>query len=176
MIEIRIRADEPAQLDDLFPSGFTSDGIVEVYCGDVIVTVDYCEPVDTDDEPGPLIGDDELKRFGHDNPEPSPVPWVRRDNSRPYDIEPSTPKPPPPAATGRTDAELDSSILDVLHESPATAHDIAYVLDEDDDTILVRLRILRDGQRVESAGVKGWKIRRRDFDQDAARRRAAEAL
>ena len=193
MIELRIRAADATQLDDLLPDGWTTEATVEVNADGLLVTVNLpgAKPTREVVINPPKLAPGVVIRF--DDP-------ARRDSERrPYDIEPNVPsdepepgplvgedddpdddthdtEPAPVAATWQTADDLDRAIIDVLKVGASTAHDIAYVLDDDEDLIRARLRSLKDRNRVESAGVKGWKLRRRDFDHMAARARAAEAL
>lgn len=81
-----------------------------------------------------------------------------------------------PQAAPAPAAGLARSILDALAQGPATAPILAERSGADLEAVVSTLRGLRDAGRVESAGVKGWKVRRRDIDHDAARARAAAAI
>lgn len=172
MIELRIRVAHVDQLADVFPDGLTVVADFKLCNGDLIAVVDHSVPAEYQLEPRPLIGpDDDFS----DPPAALPAAWTREANRRPYDIEPE-PTPPAIESIDWTAAQLDAAIIDILRDGPCTYSEITDVLDADLDTVKDRMRHLADIRKVETAGVKGWKLRRRNFDAEAARFAAAEAL
>lgn len=88
------------------------------------------------------------------------------------DLFAGTDREPPPHHD-----DLAARIVALLHRrGPATAPDIADHFGIEAPDVLTELRALKDAGKVEVAGPRGWKVRRRDFDHDAARARAAEAI
>lgn len=93
------------------------------------------------------------------------------------DLTPITPPGTTDRDTPPHHGDLGARIVAVLHQvGAAPASGIADRLDVDSADVLAELRVLKAAGRVEGAGVKGWKIRRRNFDHEAARARAAEAI
>lgn len=105
---------------------------------------------------------------------------IREDEDLAPVEKPADPLPPAalPEAGYTTPApstsQLEQQILEVLREAEkATAAEIADDLELDVDLVKDTLRRMRDGDMVELAGVRGWKIRHRQFSHEAARAAAA---
>jgi hypothetical protein len=93
----------------------------------------------------------------------------------PVDDEPESSSPPPVPASAPSD--LEQLLYDELSANgPCTAAELADVCDADADVVKETLRSMRDGNLVELAGVRGWKVRRRQFNPEAARLRAADSI
>lgn len=93
-------------------------------------------------------------------------------------LEPD-PEPPAPPETNTPGEGDDITAVDILQylkdHGPTTKTDLAYAFDVPEPWMLDELRGLRERGLIEGAGVKGWKAKSREIDQDAARARAAEA-
>jgi biotin operon repressor len=167
--------------DDVTPyAGFDDDGFyLQVdLTGTTTVAPD---PLPTVEEPAGAIwhpGHPEYVSPDPDLPDPQPADEVDgADDSG----------PPAPASSTDHDghtvdlgsdyvAGLAAQICQQLRSGPLSAGVIADSLGVGRDEVMATLRELKRAERVESAGVKGWKLRHRRFDHDAARARAAAAL